>query len=78
VHADVIRQVLGYAFEAGFALRQLTYSPITGGEGNIEFLAYWELKPSQETELSGPSAADIVPSVGELVAEANRTFKVKP
>lgn len=41
VHKEVLTQVLTFAAELGFHLRGLTYSPITGGEGNIEFLAYW-------------------------------------
>ncbi|MCZ8520633.1 MULTISPECIES: TlyA family RNA methyltransferase [Paenibacillus] len=40
VHREVLESVLGFAQEAGFSLRGLTYSPIKGGEGNIEFLAY--------------------------------------
>ncbi|XID94158.1 TlyA family RNA methyltransferase [Paenibacillaceae bacterium WGS1546] len=43
VHAQVLRDVLGAACGLGFELAGLTYSPITGGEGNIEFLAYWRL-----------------------------------
>ncbi|MCA0754506.1 TlyA family RNA methyltransferase [Paenibacillus sp. N4] len=42
VHKDVLQTVLTAAAELGYALRNLTFSPITGGEGNIEFLAYWE------------------------------------
>ena len=38
VHADVLFHVLGYANLEGFCLEELTYSPITGGTGNIEFL----------------------------------------
>lgn len=43
VHANVLREVLASADELGFKLEGLTFSPITGGEGNIEFLAYWRL-----------------------------------
>lgn len=38
VHEDVLVQVKGYANTAGFKLLGATFSPITGGEGNIEFL----------------------------------------
>ncbi|WP_027085049.1 TlyA family RNA methyltransferase [Cohnella panacarvi] len=41
VHANVLREVLSFAYELGFRLEGLTFSPITGGEGNIEFLALW-------------------------------------
>ena len=38
IHHRVIQEVIQYAHEQGFSLQGLTYSPITGGEGNIEFL----------------------------------------
>ncbi|MFC5447970.1 TlyA family RNA methyltransferase [Paenibacillus aestuarii] len=41
VHEEVLHNVLRFAAETGFHLQGLTYSPITGGEGNIEFLGYW-------------------------------------
>ncbi|MGG2200625.1 MULTISPECIES: TlyA family RNA methyltransferase [Paenibacillus] len=40
VHREVLETVLRFAQQNGFALRGLTFSPIKGGEGNIEFLAY--------------------------------------
>jgi len=38
VHAEVIYKVKSFSEEVGFSLEKLTFSPITGGEGNIEFL----------------------------------------
>ncbi len=38
VHVDVLNHVISYANESGFALEDVTFSPITGGTGNIEFL----------------------------------------
>jgi len=40
VHRDVLRRVLGSAVAQGFGIQAVTYSPITGGDGNIEFLAH--------------------------------------
>ena len=37
-HVRVINEACAAAERAGFACRDLTYSPIMGGEGNIEFL----------------------------------------
>lgn len=37
VHEDVLETVTRSATEAGLAVRGVTYSPITGPEGNIEF-----------------------------------------
>ncbi|WP_027093757.1 TlyA family RNA methyltransferase [Cohnella thermotolerans] len=59
VHAAVVKDVLLFANELGFELQGLTYSPITGGEGNIEFLAYWKLgdaAPSEEQVAAGKLA----------------------
>ena len=38
VRQEVIENVIGYANENGFFVNRLTYSPIKGPEGNVEFL----------------------------------------
>ncbi|UOQ42568.1 TlyA family RNA methyltransferase [Halobacillus salinarum] len=40
IHEQVITDILEFAAKEGFSTLGLTYSPITGGDGNIEFLAY--------------------------------------
>lgn len=40
VHENVIENILEFAKAEGFQIMDLTYSPITGGEGNVEFLAH--------------------------------------
>lgn len=42
VHEQVLQSMVGYASELGFLVKGLDYSPITGGEGNIEFLMHLE------------------------------------
>lgn len=44
IHQEVIENISLFAKNEGYQLLDLTYSPITGGEGNIEFLAHlgWE------------------------------------
>ena len=42
VHLMVLEQYLENAENAGFSVLDLTYSPITGQEGNIEYLGYLE------------------------------------
>ncbi|OUS77451.1 TlyA family rRNA (cytidine-2'-O)-methyltransferase [Paenibacillus sp. MY03] len=76
VHAEVLRQVLGYASETGYVLQELTFSPITGGEGNIEFLAYW-LTGASENAAVNEKSDDKEARILALVEEANRTFKAK-
>lgn len=40
VHEMVLNEVVEFAIELGYNIKDLTFSPITGGEGNIEFLLY--------------------------------------
>lgn len=41
-HEQVLRSILSFAGETKFAVRGVDFSPITGGEGNIEFLLFLE------------------------------------
>lgn len=40
VHEDVVKMILGFVVVNGFCPLGLTYSPIKGPEGNIEYLLY--------------------------------------
>ncbi len=40
IHAAVIEKILNFAAEIGFEIRGLSFSPIKGPEGNIEYLTY--------------------------------------
>ncbi|MDR0299827.1 MAG: TlyA family RNA methyltransferase [Streptococcaceae bacterium] len=55
VHKQVIEKVLKIAEEIGFSIKNLTFSPIKGGAGNVEFLVhlakYKELK-SEKIEIN--------------------------
>ncbi|NLC53642.1 MAG: TlyA family RNA methyltransferase [Firmicutes bacterium] len=42
VHVEVLQQVLLLGPEADLGCLGLTYSPVLGPEGNIEFLVYWK------------------------------------
>jgi 23S rRNA (cytidine1920-2'-O)/16S rRNA (cytidine1409-2'-O)-methyltransferase len=44
VHRGVLVSVLRFAQETGFRICGLTYSPIKGGEGNVEFLTHLSLQ----------------------------------
>ena len=54
VHEEVIRRVIGFAYEAGFDILGLDHSPIRGPEGNIEYLLFLqavdEVKKRQDFE----------------------------
>lgn len=40
IHEEVIHTVINFALGIGYSLKGLTFSPIKGPEGNIEYLAY--------------------------------------
>lgn len=67
-HREVLEGVLGFAAGQGYVLKRLTFSPITGGEGNIEFLAYWHWEPGTETPAPDTAA------IAAIVEEAGNTF----
>ncbi len=39
-HIEVISDIVAFAFETGFSVKGIDYSPIRGPEGNIEYLIY--------------------------------------
>ena len=49
VHREVIENVIGMANENGFYVNNLTFSPIKGPEGNIEFLIVISKDSERET-----------------------------
>lgn len=44
VHREVIEKVIGYGAESGLYSHGLTYSPVTGTKGNIEYLLFMRKK----------------------------------
>ncbi len=65
VHEMVINKVIQLALDSGFSVMNLDFSPITGGEGNIEFLVHLK------SVASAPAVAEsVVPA--ETVANAHR------
>lgn len=55
VHLEVLEQFLVHAANADFSVRDLTFSPIKGPEGNIEYLGYLfaGAGPDYEGDLKG-------------------------
>lgn len=72
VHEDVLNQVLTFADALGFEIGGLTFSPITGGEGNIEFLAHLKLPEGETTPLGEEVIRELA---SNTAAEAARTFQ---
>ncbi|MEI6132483.1 MAG: TlyA family RNA methyltransferase [Bacillota bacterium] len=62
-HEEVIRNVINAAYREGLSFLGLSFSPIKGPEGNIEFLCWFE-KKSEKNEISA-SYDDIIKKVVE-------------
>ncbi|WP_409346456.1 TlyA family RNA methyltransferase [Paenibacillus sp. MBLB4367] len=76
VHREVLETVLSFAAGIGFQLEGLTFSPITGGEGNIEFLAYWKAAadlPVAEAHTEGLDSS-LKKRIDDVVKEASARF----
>ena len=66
---DVLKEILSYACGLGYRVRDLTFSPITGGEGNIEFLAYL----TNDQDLANDSWQQV--DIAGVVEAAHTTFE---
>lgn len=68
-HEDVLKEIISYAKKEAYSFYDLTYSPITGGEGNIEFLVHlgWKKEDSGKSIIN----SDIL----EVVKKAHEVFK---
>jgi 23S rRNA (cytidine1920-2'-O)/16S rRNA (cytidine1409-2'-O)-methyltransferase len=51
VHIEVIKSIIDFAITNGFAVKGLTFSPIKGPEGNIEYLVYLINTPNELEEM---------------------------
>ncbi len=90
-HLEVIEQVIRYADSLGFLMLGLSFSPIRGPEGNIEYLLYMEKTKEQRVdalpeETDGADAEfekidaafsvmPLSPEADELVRQADRITK---
>ena len=65
VHQEVIEKIWTFALENGFSVLGLTFSPVKGPEGNIEYLIYLERSDA-------PDQAPDVPQAAQVVEESHR------
>jgi len=40
IHISVIKEIIDFSLQEGYDVKQVTHSPITGGDGNIEYLMH--------------------------------------
>ena len=64
VHLEVLQSFVQTAQDLGFAIKNLTFSPVKGPEGNIEFLGH----------LCKGACEDRLPDLAELVDQAHATL----
>lgn len=64
-HKEVLDNFVALAAELGFTILGLTFSPVKGPEGNIEFLGHLTLEDKQ----------GITPDTASVVADAHQTLK---
>ena len=69
VHREVLEHFLEHAADSGFGVLDMTFSPIRGPEGNIEYLGY--LEKGAETKRKFDLAALVEASHAELDARAD-------
>ena len=65
VHAEVLRSFTALADSLHFTIRNLTFSPVKGPEGNIEFLAHLAMQPGEACQID----------IEALVAQAHEALK---
>lgn len=75
-HLEVIEQVIRFADSLGFHMLDLSFSPIRGPEGNIEYLLYME-KVKEERGMEGLLSDDEGES-DEATEEIDAAFSVRP
>ena len=68
VHQAVIEKVIDLSLETGFSVENLSFSPITGGEGNIEFLIHLK-------KASLPASVSSNVDVTEVVRQAHERLE---
>ncbi|MBV6683737.1 TlyA family RNA methyltransferase [Bacillus sp. JRC01] len=69
VHKAVIQKIIDLSLNEGYDIQGLSYSPITGGDGNIEFLIHLKWQGREE----GVSHLTVTPE--DVIKEAHTQFK---
>jgi 23S rRNA (cytidine1920-2'-O)/16S rRNA (cytidine1409-2'-O)-methyltransferase len=72
VHLQVVNKIVDFALEQGFNVVNLSFSPITGGDGNIEFLLHLRWIGEQD---KGQNQLPNEPS--QIVKDSHLEFKSK-
>ncbi len=71
IHEEVIHKVLDYADLIGFCVRGLTFSPVKGPEGNIEYLVWLEKKEEVPADILALTEADAEEKLRQVMADGS-------
>lgn len=72
VHQMVLEKILNFAQTTGFIVTGLDFSPIKGGEGNIEFLMHIQKPTDPDTEGSIADSVSIEETMNAAYANLNK------
>lgn len=72
VHVAVLEKIIHFSMEEGYKVKGISFSPITGGDGNIEFLLHlhWDEQPNDKE-------SDFTDLIKETVTLAHNELKTK-
>lgn len=70
IHQEVLEDILAFAKNVGFHIEGLHFSPITGGSGNVEFLAHLK-------KTTGLGKMNAPVSITKVIQEAHAQLKNK-
>lgn len=73
VHEEVIKKVIDHAKSIGFSILNLDYSPITGPEGNIEYLLH--LRKVDQAYMD-KNTSDIYERIKDIVGDSHDTLSL--
>ncbi|MCX4306758.1 MAG: TlyA family RNA methyltransferase [Acetatifactor sp.] len=71
VHTEVVSRIVDYADMIGFNVKGLTYSPIKGPEGNIEYLLWIEKRAQIPEEIQALSEKEALDMLAEILSRGS-------
>ncbi|SET60858.1 23S rRNA (cytidine1920-2'-O)/16S rRNA (cytidine1409-2'-O)-methyltransferase [Salinibacillus kushneri] len=69
VHKEVLTNMIEFTVKEGYSVENLTYSPITGGEGNVEFLIHLKWSRQQNKDINDSINID------QIIGDANTELR---
>ncbi|MTT32694.1 TlyA family rRNA (cytidine-2'-O)-methyltransferase [Terrilactibacillus sp. BCM23-1] len=70
IHKSVLKDILSFSESLGYRVEQVSFSPITGGDGNIEFLSHLIWNPKQVVKMENMEEV-----INQVVTQAHEELK---